>query len=50
MILHLDTPLLLLHPRLPLSLGLDPDLGGKVKEKKLYLWRVTELERKKVSI
>lgn len=50
MILHLDTPLLLLHLRLPLSLGLDPGLGGKVKERKLCLWRVTELERKKVSI
>lgn len=49
MILHLDTLLLLLHLRRPLFLGLDLNQGGKVKEKKLCLWPVIELERKKVG-
>lgn len=50
MILHLDTLLLLLHLRLPLFLGLNLSQEEKAKERKLCLWRVTELERKKVSI
>lgn len=50
MILHLDTLLLLLHLRLPLFLGLNLSQEEKVKERKLCLWRVTELERKKVRI
>lgn len=47
MILHLDIPLLLLRLHLRLFLGLG--LGRMVKGRKLFLWRVTGLERKKVS-
>lgn len=48
MILHLDIPLLLLRLHLRLFLGLG--LGRMVKGRKLFLWRVTGLERKKVSL
>lgn len=49
MILHLDIPLLLLRLHLRLFLGLGLGLGRMVKGRKLFLWRVTGLERKKVS-